>query len=58
MEGGTYYCAHADASTRMVKSALAVRERFEALQRDAERLGPEAFKAEWERFLSDAQAHL
>ena len=42
----------------MVKNALAVRERFEALRRDAERLGPEEFKAEWERFLSDTQAHL
>ena len=42
----------------MVNSALAVRERFAALQRDAERLDPEEFKAEWERFLSDAQAHL
>jgi hypothetical protein len=58
MEGGTYYCAHADHSTRMVKSALTVSERFEALQRDAGRLDPEAFKAEWERFLSDTQADL
>ena len=58
MEGGTYYCAHADHSTRMVKSALTVSERFEALQRSAGRLGPEAFKVEWERFLSDTQAHL
>ena len=55
MEGGTYYCAHSTDSTRMVNSALAVRERFAALPRD---LPPEAFKAEWERFLSDVQAHL
>jgi hypothetical protein len=58
MEGGTYYCAHADHSTRMVQSALIVHERFESLQRSAGRLGPEAFKVEWERFLSDTQAHL
>ncbi len=58
MEGGTYYCAHSDVSTRDVLNALAVRERFEALRRDAEHLSPEAFKAAWEEFLSDAQAHL
>jgi hypothetical protein len=58
MEGGTYYCAHAEASTREVKNALAVRERFGELRAAADRLGPEAFKAEWERFLTDAQAHL
>jgi hypothetical protein len=57
-EGGTYYCAHADASTREIKNALAVRERFDELRAAADRLGPEAFKAEWERFLTDAQAHL
>jgi len=58
MEGGTYYCAHADVSTRDVMNALAVRERLEALRREAEHLSPEAFKAAWEEFLSDAQAHL
>ena len=58
MEGGTYYCAHAEDSTRMVKNALTVHERLEALRRDADRLGPEQFKAEWERFLADVQAHL
>ncbi len=55
MEGGTYYCAHADASTRMVNSALAVRERLAELDPT---LPPEEFKAAWERFLTDAQAHL
>ena len=58
MEGGTYYCAHADASTREVNNALAVQQRFEALRRDADQLSPEAFKAAWEAFLTDAQAHL
>ena len=58
MQGGTYYCAHADHSTRMVKNALVVRERFEESRRSAEVLEPEAFKAAWERFLSDNQAHL
>jgi hypothetical protein len=58
MEGGTYYCAYPQASTRMVRSALEVRERFGALAREAERLTPEEFKAAYERFLVDAQAHL
>jgi hypothetical protein len=58
MEGGTYYCAYPQASTRMVRSALDVRERFRALARDADRLGPEEFKAAYERFLVDAQADL
>ena len=55
MEGGTYYCAHADASTRMVNSALAVRDRLAELDPN---LPPDEFKAAWERFLTDAQAHL
>ena len=55
MEGGTYYCAHADASTRMVNNALAVRDRLAELDPD---LPPDEFKAAWERFLTDAQAHL
>ena len=55
MEGGTYYCAHADASTRMVNNALEVRDRLAELDPD---LPPDEFKAAWERFLTDAQAHL
>jgi hypothetical protein len=57
MEGGVYYCAHADASTRMVQGALAVRERFDSL-REASELPPEAFKAAYDRFLVEMQAHL
>jgi len=55
MEGGTYYCAHADASTRMVNNALEVRDQLAELDPN---LPPDAFKAAWERFLTDAQAHL
>ena len=55
MEGGTYYCAHADASTRMVNNALEVRDRLAELDPT---LPPDEFKAAWERFLTDAQAHL
>jgi len=53
MDGGTYYCAHAAYSTRQVNSALAVQRRFERLDADAP-----GFDAEWERFLTDVQAHL
>ena len=55
MEGGTYYCAHADASTRMVNNALEVGDRLAELDPT---LPPDEFKAAWERFLTDAQAHL
>jgi hypothetical protein len=57
MEGGTYYCAHAEASTRMVISAVEVASGFAAVQAAADG-PPEAFAAAWERFLVDAQAHL
>jgi hypothetical protein len=42
----------------MVKGALEVRERFDRLVADSERLGPEAFKVAYERFLTESQAHL
>jgi hypothetical protein len=58
MEGGHYYCAYPESSTRMVKGALDVRERFERLVADSERLGPEAFQEAYERFLTQSQAHL
>jgi hypothetical protein len=58
MEGGTYYCAYPQASTRMVRSALNVRRRFAALARDAEHMSPEEFQAAYERSLVDAQADL
>jgi hypothetical protein len=58
MEGGTYYCAHAEASTRMIKSALHVRERLAPLVRDAERMDPDEFEAAYRRFLTDVQAHV
>jgi hypothetical protein len=58
MEGGHYYCAYPQASTRMVKGALAVHEGFGKLVAGAERQSPEEFKAAYERFLADHQAHL
>ncbi len=58
MEGGHYYCAYPEASTRMVKGALACASASTRLVADAERLSPEAFKAAYERFLTESQAHL
>jgi hypothetical protein len=58
MEGGTYYCAYPEASTRMVKSALTVREAFARLVADAEQQSPDEFKAAYERFLTEHQADL
>ena len=56
LDGGHYYCAYPEASTRMVKGALEVRERFERLVEDSARLEPEAFAAAYERFLVESQA--
>ena len=58
MEGGTYYCAYPQASTRMVKGALSVNEGMHRLLADAEGQSPEEFKAAYERFLTEQQAHL
>jgi hypothetical protein len=58
MEGGSYYCAYPEASTRMVLSALAVRDRLQQLTADAGALGPDEFRAAYERFLTDVQVHL
>src|SRR5262249_53663097 len=58
MEGATYYCAYPQAPTRMCKSALEVRDRFNALRAQAASMTPEQFKAAYEQFLTDTQAHL
>jgi len=58
LDGGHYYCAYPHASTRMVKGAVEVRERFQRLVEDSARLGPEAFAAAYERFLVESQARL
>jgi hypothetical protein len=58
MEGGTYYCAYPEASTRMCKAALEVRDNFKALRAQAASMTPEQFKAAYEKFLTDTQAHL
>jgi hypothetical protein len=57
MEGGTYYCAYPLASTRMVKSAIVIREQMKQLVADSQRLGPAEFKARYEQFLTNCQTH-
>ena len=58
MEGGSYYCAYEQASTRMVVSALIVRDRFKKFQAETRGLTPAAFRAAYERLLCDVQGHL
>ena len=58
LDGGHYYCAYPEASTRMVKGALEVRDAFQKLVADSARLEPEEFAAAYERFLTESQAHL
>jgi hypothetical protein len=58
MEGGYYYCAHADLSTRDLQNALGVREGFIAFRERARDLGPDEFRAAWQAFLTEQQARL
>ena len=58
MEGGTYYCAYPEASTRMCKAALEVKARLDILRAGAASMTPEEFKAAYEEFLTETQAHL
>jgi hypothetical protein len=46
-----YYSAYPDGSTRMVKSALELRQRFDAFSHSAGDLDPDAFAGHYERFL-------
>ena len=58
MEGGTYYSAYPDASTRMCKQALKVDAALGNLVKQSKSLSPEQFKAAWEQFLTDQQVNL
>ena len=58
MEGGHYYCAYPEASTRMVKGSLRVRGAMDRLSREASELDPERFAAAYRRLLRENQAHL
>ena len=58
MDGGSYYCGYPQASTRMVKGALATGDALGGLIADSERLGADEFKVRYEQFLSSVQGHL
>ena len=58
MEGGSYYCAYPHASTRMVKSAVAVKDALENFVDDTRTLDADAFKTRYEEFLTGIQEHL
>lgn len=58
MEGGSYYCAYPEASTRMVMSAVAVKDAMEDFVAETADLQPEEFKARYEAFLTGIQEHL
>ena len=58
MEGGTYYSAYPEASTRMCKQALQVDAALADFVKRSESLSPEQFKAARDRFLTDQQANL
>jgi hypothetical protein len=58
MEGGTYYSAYPDASTRMCKSALALEPALGDLVARSKSMSPEQFQAAWEQFVTDQQRNL
>ena len=58
MEGGTYYSAYPEASTRMCKQALQVEKALADLVKRSKSMSPEQFKAAWEQFLTDQQVNL
>ena len=58
MGGGSFYSAYPSASTKMVLGALATRQGLESLAAESASLGPEEFKARYEQFLVEVQAHL
>jgi hypothetical protein len=58
MEGGTYYSAYPEASTRMCKQALAVDKALADLVKRSKSMSPDEFKAAWEQFLTEQQVNL
>jgi hypothetical protein len=58
MEGGTYYSAYPDASTRMCKQALTVEKALGEFVKRSKSMSAEQFKAAWEQFLTEQQGNL
>ncbi|MGH2942872.1 MAG: hypothetical protein ACRDLN_08900 [Solirubrobacteraceae bacterium] len=57
-EADHYYSAYPDATSTMIQRALELDAKLATLRRNAERMDPDAFAAEYRRFLTDAQACL
>jgi hypothetical protein len=53
-----YYCAYPGGSSRMIVSALVLRERLNAFAGEASSLEDEQFAASYRRFLAEVQEHL
>lgn len=58
LEGGSYYCAYQEASTRIVRSALVVGDRLREFAAASRGLSPAEFKERYEEFLTGIQEHL
>jgi hypothetical protein len=50
-----FYSAYPEATTRMVLSALELTQKLRVFEERAREMTPEAFAAEWPRFLSEVQ---
>jgi len=57
-EADHYYSAYPDATSTMIQRALEIDEKLATLQRNAERMDPDAFASEYRRFLTDVQVCL
>jgi hypothetical protein len=53
-----YYSRYPEATVRTVRAALHLRDSFDRFRRDTAGLGPEAFAAAWERFVTEEQRNL
>ncbi len=53
-----YYSAYPEATTRMIVSALELKQRFEELDRSVDGMTPEQFAASYRGFANDTQEHL
>lgn len=54
-EADHYYSAYPDATSTMIQRALALDAKLAPLQRNAERMDPDAFAAAYRAFLTDVQ---
>lgn len=53
-----YYCAYPQASTKMILSALELRERYDEFAAQAAEVEPDRFRSEFDAFVARVQRHL